>query len=147
MDFVQSINRSELITHFPDDLFKNSVSAKPIFFYTSLNTQYGLLLGEKWRLGPVLALSLRTGSIIKESDKLGLIEFGIYDIEKGFTDNFKRFDISLGLNIGYKFTPKLMIQGDLHHGVLPQIILNDLPKIYQYNLQITLNYLINSKKS
>ncbi len=139
-----SVNRSELITFFPDDINKKSVSAFPVFFYSTLYTQYGLMAREKWRLGPVLGITFRTGNIIKESDKIGLKEFGIYDHRNGFTQNFKHFDLSLGFNIGYKLTSRLLIQADIHYGILPQIILPDLPKIYQGNLQFSAGYIFNN---
>jgi hypothetical protein len=139
-----SVNRSELITFFPDDINKKSVSAFPVFFYSTLYTQYGLMAREKWRLGPVLGMTFQTGNIIKESDKIGLEEFGIYDHRNGFTQNFKHFDLSLGFNIGYKLTSRLLIQADIHYGILPQIILPRLPKIYQVYPQLTAGYIFNN---
>lgn len=146
VEFSVSANRTNLKTHFP--LEKNpTVSGRPTFIYSTLSLFYGWKIKARWRLSPFLSVHYRSFDFIKESDKSAITDFGIYNEDVGFTNNIKKADLSLGGSVTFKVNPQLYLQADLSYGFLPQITLNDLPKIYQAYSSLTAGYIFKHKKS
>lgn len=146
-ELVLTSNKSEYFTYYPNIPFSNDTSGTATLFYTSIVGQYGWIIGEKWRIGPTVALTTRLGRIVPNSEKNALSEFGIYNIEsdKFNTSNLAILDAAIGAAISYKLHPSIYLQANVNYGLIPQIKIGDLPANYQANAQLSVGYLFNSK--
>ncbi|MFY0644992.1 MAG: hypothetical protein JXR19_11040 [Bacteroidia bacterium] len=141
VEVLVSYNRSEFITYFPEVPFKEETSGKATLFYSSINCSYGLALGKQWIVSPVIGIVVRTGTLVDQTSGMALTEFGIYSQEK-FNNSLKSIDLSIGASVSYKIGKKFFIQADLNYGLIPQIVLDDLPNNLHDNGRLSIGYII-----
>lgn len=106
-------NRSEFSIHSPDTSTVPSYYSNVNTVYSNISIQSGIILGEIWRIGPVVGVGGRLFSFGRD-DIYALREFGLVDDgETKFNKNFKRLDFNVGAQCTLQPLAKYFIQANL----------------------------------